>query len=607
MPCRNLESNPVIRTVAGIVCGALFVSVLWTARGLVGTTGTDKRLFLFGLMPAVTVLAASLAFHRFKTHRIIKIGILDMLIASGAVYLIINYYCFDSIVPAKLVTVLSLLILYYDLRIILSVFPTLKRIAVNCLLVLAVIEAILGLVQLFGWYGSYHPLFKITGTFLNPGPYAGYLAVLAPLASYRLLKPAQYGGRAIAWAAVCAVTAILFATESRTAWIALGVALAVQVCRETDLSAKLRLVWKRHKMYCWGGIFLLICAIIAGSFAMYRMKPASADGRLLMWKISCRIITDNPWCGVGFGNFKGAFAEQQVANFSSDHRPLKEQYAAGSPDFAFNEPLQVGVELGLVGLGIFMAIICLTLKGLTEEKNGLLYTAIALLIFSLASYPFNLLPFSILGVFLSAVARQKNVVVSPVRWPYRIGGIAFVIIFMFHAFVLRYGGRYYQAVRQWNLIQPAYLNGGQKSILPEYEKNKTFLLDESRFAAEYADCLYQAGYTKAAEKLMRSRMALFNAPESYILMARIYEAESDTAQAEAYFTKAMLHSPGRIYASYLLADFYCRYGRLSQGVNLARKTLDKRPKIISSRTKEIQRLLRHMIDNHMNVERQNES
>ena len=99
---------------------------------MVGTTGIDKRLFLFGLMPAVTVLAASLAFHRFKTHRIIKIGILDMLIASGAVYLIINYYCFDSIVPAKLVTVLSLLILYYDLRIILSVFPTLKRIAVNC-------------------------------------------------------------------------------------------------------------------------------------------------------------------------------------------------------------------------------------------------------------------------------------------------------------------------------------------------------------------------------------------------------------------------------------------------------------------------------------------
>jgi hypothetical protein len=49
------------------------------------------------------------------------------------------------------------------------------------LVVTGIVQAIYGLLQLYGIYPSHHGLFKITGGFFNPGPYAGFLAAIWPL------------------------------------------------------------------------------------------------------------------------------------------------------------------------------------------------------------------------------------------------------------------------------------------------------------------------------------------------------------------------------------------------------------------------------------------
>lgn len=45
------------------------------------------------------------------------------------------------------------------------------------LLVVGCLQSIYGLLQLYGFYPSNHSLFKMTGSFFNPGPYAGFLVV----------------------------------------------------------------------------------------------------------------------------------------------------------------------------------------------------------------------------------------------------------------------------------------------------------------------------------------------------------------------------------------------------------------------------------------------
>lgn len=256
--------------------------------------------------------------------------------------------------------------------------PDLKKIIITVLLILAVLESVLGLVQLYGWLSSYHPLFKITGTFLNPGPYAGYLVVIAPLAIYQLTAPERKSRllNLLSWVVLFSVMTVLPSTESRTSWVALLTATLILAFREKRWEHKIRAVCSQHKIYVWGGIIVFVCALIASMFALYRMKPVSADGRLLMWKVSSQVAADHPVFGVGFGNFKGAFADQQATYFSAQEHSVDEGLAAGSPGYAFNDPLLIFAELGLVGFGLFIAVAYLTLKGLNSQKNGLLYAAV---------------------------------------------------------------------------------------------------------------------------------------------------------------------------------------------------------------------------------------
>lgn len=49
------------------------------------------------------------------------------------------------------------------------------------------IEAVWGLSQLYGYAVSNHSLYVLTGSFFNPGPYSGYLAMILPVCLYQWL------------------------------------------------------------------------------------------------------------------------------------------------------------------------------------------------------------------------------------------------------------------------------------------------------------------------------------------------------------------------------------------------------------------------------------
>ena len=48
----------------------------------------------------------------------------------------------------------------------------------------AAVQAVIGLRQVFGFEASGHALYALTGSFFNPGPYAGYLAMALPVCLY---------------------------------------------------------------------------------------------------------------------------------------------------------------------------------------------------------------------------------------------------------------------------------------------------------------------------------------------------------------------------------------------------------------------------------------
>ena len=83
--------------------------------------------------------------------------------------------------PEKLLFGGQLVVLWFLLRYFLTEAPCLKFFFLFVLMLTGLVEAVWGMQQLHGYAYSNHSLFRLTGSFFNPGPYCGYLAVVLPV------------------------------------------------------------------------------------------------------------------------------------------------------------------------------------------------------------------------------------------------------------------------------------------------------------------------------------------------------------------------------------------------------------------------------------------
>lgn len=218
-------------------------------------------------------------------------------------------------------------------------------------LTVALLEAVSGMAQLYGFTYSHHALFNLTGTFFNPGPYSGFLAILLPWALHVALHNRKLTGH-YAWICVLVICVVLPAGRSRFAWIAvlLGSAWVLIGYYKAAIISYVRQYPKRIATMLLAGVLLLA----GGAYGMYHLKKDSADGRLLMWKVSAQIIREQRGWGVGVGHFPEAFAEAQASYLK--HASGQEKWVAGCPEYAFNEYLQMAVKLGLFPLLLFLMV-----------------------------------------------------------------------------------------------------------------------------------------------------------------------------------------------------------------------------------------------------------
>ena len=147
----------------------------------------------------------------------------------------------------------------------------------------------------------------------------------------------------------------------------------------------------KYRYPIWGAI--LIVAI-----AFYLIKEGSADGRLIIWKSALTTWTGTPWLGVGVGGFYHAFAEGMAQLYTSG----MDFYSADVPDSAYNILIKIVVEQGVVGGLVALSLAAVTLNGLSRNSRSLFYGIVALLVFAMFSYPFDLLPYKVIAVLAVA-------------------------------------------------------------------------------------------------------------------------------------------------------------------------------------------------------------
>lgn len=133
-----------------------------------------------------------------------------------------------------------------------SYFPD---IVIWVLIVAGGVESVWGLGQLYGLNASNHALYSMTGTFFNPGPYSGYLAMIFSLCLYEYLRLRIKVSKSIfellqyylALATMMLIFCVLPAGISRSAWIAVFISI-IYVCGvHFSWLTKLRIVYQQKK------------------------------------------------------------------------------------------------------------------------------------------------------------------------------------------------------------------------------------------------------------------------------------------------------------------------------------------------------------------------
>lgn len=427
----------------------------------INTAQTGKTLFfltaLLVLLPmAVVVLILDRAPPYFKCTR------LDLIISIWFVYLVSNAIIRGTSFSLSMAEFFGLALFFILLRVIplkhyTFLFPA--------FIAGGIYQAVYGNLQLLGYYPSLHNLFKLTGSFFNPGPYAGYLAMVFPAAlgfwlwgknrekeeqetdskqaknqhnwrnrlqGWKLYFTVTYltrvsyilPGKAIYYLSITALLTIVLvlpASQSRAAWLAvMGASFYLPAVKYGW--------WQKLKAYnitAGKKVMLLVILIpisMAGAAGLYLLKKGSADGRLLTWKISSEIIADNPVTGTGFNGFKACYMEYQARYFENNTESA-EALAAGDNNYAFNELVQQTVQHGLAGslLLLLVFITAFSVKPVSKTVEPrlspfqsplfLIPVSKALLlsfvVFSMFSYPVQILPIK-LGLVLALACLAAN-------------------------------------------------------------------------------------------------------------------------------------------------------------------------------------------------------
>lgn len=541
----------------------------------------------------------------------------------------------NQAVTTKLVMLVLLILLYFQFRLLFNRYKKAGSMLCFFLITTGFIESVIGLRQLYGFEASNHGIFRLTGTFFNPGPYAGYLCIVFPLALYQsllfynkikqskalLFKSIQiwrknkvsgntrllrflgynlYGY--LSMATIIAIILVIPAAMSRASWIGLLAGSSFVLFIHFTDKPNIKGLMRQHRKQIISAAMISVL-ILSGIFVgMYFLKKESADGRAFIWKTSIQAVTAHP-LGVGLGHFGKAYGEAQFNYFEKGLASGTEKHLADAPEYGFNEYLQIGIESGVIALVLFIVLILLTLRNGLKLKNvGAIGSLLALFGFALFSYPFSILPILVVLIFLLALCNTIRIAEKSHSLSLRNLYISLVsLILCAGCLVNRYPT--YSAFQNWNRCRQYYNANIYEDILPDYAKLYPYLNDQIRFLFEYARILSNTGHYEESNEVSSEAMQISCDPMLYNICGRNHQVMKEYLLAESSFKRAYHLVPNRIYPLYLLAQFYEETGNREKAAQTAQSLLRQKAKVPSIAEKEMRKEMKRIIYKTENIKK----
>lgn len=479
---------------------------------------------------------------------------------------------------------------------------------------LCVKESFLGLTQLLGHRSSNHYLYALTGSFKNPGPYGGFLAIcISLLTAYHVKynnQTQKHISKLLYWgASTIAIVALIIlpSTQSRSAILALGCGMILLAFGTERIRVKIKPFLKRY------GLWLTLGLAIIGTGA-YLFKKPSADGRLFMDKICIKAMCENGWKGAGIGHFGGAYGKAQASNFKKqieekgkddlDWRAINEhdRMTADCPDNAFNEYLFIGVEAGPITMLLFIGIIISAI--IISFKRGTIwcYGMTAFAVFALFSYPLHVKQFQIIFPIILAACvsdRQQNAEdqsgdkeESFFKNKYNLAGIITMVVFLlslstFIIVKLPEVRLYKQSEAAWKKAERWHKMEYYEYAVEDCDTLFPYMKHDYRFLFAYGQSLNKTGNYEKSDSILRMGTEISSDPMFWNVMGNNSLALGKYREAEDRYKHAFYMVPNRLYPLYLLAKLYHIEDDTTQFSYMVNRIELFKPKVKSAHTEHL--------------------
>ena len=436
-----------------------------------------------------------------------------------------------------------------------------KRFILVGFAVWSTIESLLAILQKFGFISSNHPMFDVTGSFGNPGPLGELLAV-GLLASvtflYHTIKRKFYTYSIAYTMASLLNVAGLWLSQSRAAWVAVWISGLFLLC-----IYMYRCMSRKCFHLCWSGLFVLFILFLV---AVYFLKKDSADGRLLIWTNTWRMVQEFPLFGRGTGGWLADYMHFQ-ADYFVQHPDSPYLLLADNVAYPYNEYLLLLAEQGVVG---FLLMLLFLYSLLFNKLNGFLEKALLLsfLTFAFFSYPSNVFALQLLLVAIIGMMRSKPLKTFPLsagKFKYAIGIVLLPIALL--------------SVHSYSIYAQAYGNirklyeGKREDALPELEALYPHFCHNPVLLSLYSHICMDYLPSDEVLKLLEETECLMPNGDVYMDLGDVWKQKGDMLRAERCYQTAMHMVSSRLMPKYKLFRLYQEQEKRKEALALREQIL----------------------------------
>lgn len=588
-----------------MLCGIIFLTVFIQSDSLMNGYESARRFFFY-LAAGLLIVTASFQLISRKEELYLSLKITDLAILIFLFYQLLRliFTPYSSLFNDQFIILALSSGFYFVIRYISSEENN-RTILIYIFLLTGIVQGSIALLQLYGVLPSNSQYFKLTGTFGNPDAFAGFAASILPFA-FGIYLLNQSNNKILKNTGLTAFLILLLslaATQIRGGWLAAFAGCSfIFIHYKKDFFRKIT----AGKLKLTAIILSTAAACIIIVFFLFNLRPDSANGRILIWKISAGIFLENPVFGIGYDRFSVDYNNYQSAYFANHSGNEYEERIAGNVNRAHNEYLEILVESGIPGFSLFLIILLsvfLRKKSEPPNKKADITTAaraslLAVIIFSLTSFPLHILPtqinfYFLLGIISSRSVSNKSFILSGKY----INVIPLAVIF-FTMFLFPHTIKQYFYYGGWDKAMRASFMGEYSSAEKLFSALEKSLGNNGEFLFNYGGTLSLSGKYEEALKKLNSAKKIFSNTNLYISLGNSYAALGRYKDAEKYYLHSINMVPHKLYQKYLLAKLYINSGETDKSVIMAKHIISLKEKVKSPATAEIKSEMKTLIEQY---------